>query len=201
MNKSLILYIHGKGGTAKEAEHYKSLFPHCDVIGFNYKAETPWEAKTEFPSVFQKLSTGYDRVILIANSIGAYFSMYALPQKKIEKAYFISPIVNMEKLIYNMMVWANVSEDELQEKGTVETTFGETLSWKYLSYIRNSPFSWNVPTEILYGTHDNLTDRETVTAFANTHKAGLTVMKNGEHWFHTPEQMAFLDNWIRECEV
>jgi len=22
-------------------------------------------------------------------------------------------------------------------------------------------------------------------------------MKNGEHWFHTEEQMKFLDNWIK----
>ena len=28
--------------------------------------------------------------------------------------------------------------------------------------------------------------------------ASLTVMPEGEHWFHTEEQMAFLDNWILE---
>lgn len=22
-------------------------------------------------------------------------------------------------------------------------------------------------------------------------------MSGGEHWFHTPEQMAFLDDWVR----
>jgi len=26
--------------------------------------------------------------------------------------------------------------------------------------------------------------------------AELTVMEEGEHWFHTDEQMRFLDNWI-----
>jgi len=34
--------------------------------------------------------------------------------------------------------------------------------------------------------------------FAEKHHAGLTVMENGEHWFHTDEQMQFLDNWIRK---
>lgn len=29
----LVIYIHGKGGNAKEAEHYKLLFPKNDVIG------------------------------------------------------------------------------------------------------------------------------------------------------------------------
>lgn len=197
---TLVLYIHGKGGTAEEAEHCKPLFPGCDVVGLDYRAETPWDAKAEFAVAFQTLSAEYTRVILIANSIGAYFSMCALPQEKIEKAYFISPIVDMEKLIGNMMGWANVAEDDLREKETIETAFGETLSWEYLCYVRSHPFSWTVPTEILYGGQDNLTDRKTITAFANAQEAALTVMENGEHWFHTPEQMKFLDTWIIRCE-
>lgn len=199
-NHTLILYIHGKGGTAEEAAHYEPLFPGCDVAGLAYKAETPWDAKSELPAAFQRLSVGYDRVILIANSIGAYFSMCVLPQARLEKAYFLSPIVDMEKLIARMMGWANVSENDLREKGTIETAFGETLSWEYLCYVRRHPIQWTVPTEILYGGQDNLTDRETIAAFAKTHQAGLTVWENGEHWFHTPEQMKLLDDWILRCE-
>jgi len=26
--------------------------------------------------------------------------------------------------------------------------------------------------------------------------AELTVMEEGKHWFHTDEQMRFLDNWV-----
>ena len=200
-NRTFLLYVHGKGGTAEEAEHYKPLFPHCDGVGLDYKAETLWEAKEEFPLAFETLTAGYSRVILIANSIGAYRSMSALPQEKIAKAYFISPIVDMEKLIGSMMAWANVSEDELREKGTVETAFGETLSWKYLCYVRSHPVCWTVPTAILYGEQDTLTDRTTLTAFASTHGASLTVMEAGEHWFHTAVQMAFLDKWIVENET
>ncbi len=195
-SNTLVLYIHGKGGSAEEAEHYKPLFPRCDVEGLAYKAQTPRDAKAEFAPVFQALSTGYDRVILIANSIGAYFSMCALPQEEIEKAYFIFPVVDMEKLIQNMMTWANISEDDLREKGSIETEFGERLSWDYLCYVRSHPTHWTVPTEILYGGQDHLTDRKTVAAFASGHNANLTVMENGEHWFHTPEQMKFLDDWI-----
>lgn len=197
--KNRVLYVHGKGGTAAEADHYKPLFPGHDVVGLDYRAETPWEARSEFPTLFQTLSVGYDRVILIANSIGTYFSMCALPPEKIQRAYFISPIVDMEKLIRNMMLWANVSEEELREKKTIQTAFGETLSWEYLSYVRNQPFHWAVPTEILYGAQDNLTTLETINDFAKSHGAGLTVMETGEHWFHTPEQMSFLDAWLMRC--
>ena len=40
-----------------------------------------------------------------------------------------------------------------------------------------------------------MTGRETVERFVTTHDAALTAMENGEHWFHTPEQLAFLRNW------
>ena len=47
--KHIVVYVHGKGGSPAEAEHYKSLFPDSEVIGFDYRAQTPWEAKEEFP--------------------------------------------------------------------------------------------------------------------------------------------------------
>ncbi len=43
--KNLVVYVHGKGGSADEAEHYRPLFPGTEVIGFDYMARTPWEAR------------------------------------------------------------------------------------------------------------------------------------------------------------
>ena len=50
--KKLILYVHGKGGSGEEAEHYKTLFVGYDVVGFDYKSQNPWEAAAEFPRLF-----------------------------------------------------------------------------------------------------------------------------------------------------
>jgi pimeloyl-ACP methyl ester carboxylesterase len=138
-------------------------------------------------------------ISVIANSIGAYFAMHALRNCAIEKALFISPILNMERLILDMMKWANVTEKELCEKGEITTDFGETLSWEYLSFVRRNPIKWGIPTEILYAENDNLTSRATVDAFLISHNANLTVMNNGEHWFHTDEQIAFLDEWMKKA--
>lgn len=126
--KKLVLYIHGKGGSSLEANHYKPLFKDADVLGLDYTSGTPWGAKEEFSQKFDTITKTYDQVILIVNSIGAYFAMHALAQKHIEKAYFISPVVNMQQLISDMMVWANVNEQELCDKKIIHTTFGETLS-------------------------------------------------------------------------
>lgn len=192
-----VIYVHGKGGSAEEADHYKPLFPDCEVIGFDYRSVAPWDAKEEFPVFFAQQRQHCDNLVLIANSIGAFFSMSALDKTLVDRAYFISPVVDMENLIGNMMQWANVTEQELERKQEIATDFGETLSWRYLRYVRENPILWDVPTQILYGEHDNLTSIETISAFAQKHNAKLTVMPGGEHWFHTEEQMSFLDEWLK----
>ena len=197
--KKLIIYIHGKGGNAGEAEHYKQFFGDSDVvIGFDYHSQNPWDAEKEFSQFVDSYSAEYDSVILIANSIGAFFCLCSLSDKQIDRALLISPIVDMQMLICDMMLWANINESELAEKKEIETDFGETLSWNYLCYVREHPIKWNVPTNILYGEKDNLTSLKTISEFACQIGASLTVMPNGEHWFHTDEQLKFLDAWIRQ---
>ena len=68
MNK-VIIYIHGKGGSSEEAEHYKSLFHDCDAIGFDYVAQSPWEAKEEFPRFFDSVCPNYESVKKITKRI------------------------------------------------------------------------------------------------------------------------------------
>ena len=195
--KNIVIYVHGKGGSAEEAEHYKPLFPDSEIIGFDYRAQTPWEAKEEFAQFFAQQRQRCDKLTLIANSIGAFFSLMSLDETLIDRAYLISPVVDMEKLIGNMLLWANVTERELEEKQEIPTNFGETLSWRYLCYVCEHPVTWSIPTRILYGERDDLTSMETISAFAKRTGAELTVMPGGEHWFHTEEQMRFLDAWIR----
>ena len=166
MITSVVVYIHGKDGSATESEHYKLLFPDCDVIGLDYQTFSPWETGQEIRIAVEELKSKYENVSLIAN----------------------------------MMKWANVTEQELESKGIVHTDFGEDLSWKYLCYVKSHPIEWRVPTQILYGSNDHLTSIDTITDFANKHQATLTIMKNGEHWFHTEDQMLFLDNWIKDMK-
>ena len=47
-----IIYIHGKGGNASEAEYYKPLFQGYSVIGYDYKAQTPWESERRISDIF-----------------------------------------------------------------------------------------------------------------------------------------------------
>ncbi len=192
-----VLFLHGLGGSAEEARHYRPLFPDCDVIGLDYHGIAPWDAGSEIRNVVLKLRETYQSVSLIGNSLGAFLAMYAGIDTLLSRAYFISPVVDMETLILAQMAQDGVTEEMLKEKGTIPGSSGPALSWKYLCFVRTHPIDWRVPTAILYAEHDNLTPYGTIKSFAAAHNARLTVMPGGEHWFHTEEQMAFLDDWFR----
>lgn len=197
MNK-VILYIHGKGGSHLEAEMYRKNCPGYEMIGIDYEDYRPWVVEKQIRAAYDRaVSQKAAQVYVLANSIGAYFAMHTLQDCAVEKAFFISPVLDMEQLIFTMMGWAGVTEQELREKGQIVTGFGETLSYEYLTFVREHPIKWQVPTEILYAGGDNLISRDLVEDFVQTHDAGLTVMEDGKHWFHTQEQLKVLDKWMR----
>lgn len=216
--KHIVVYIHGKGGNAAEADYYKQFFANAEVIGFDYKAQTPREAEAEFVPYFNALREKYDKITLIANSIGAYFAFNTLTKKQVDEAIFISPVADMAALIENMMRSNGVSEAELHSKKEISVPGGETLSWKYYCYAREHTPAWlapalnpecpelpghspaqplmHIPAHIICGDRDMLTPPEKMRAFAAKIGASVTVMPGGEHWFHTPEQMRFLNAQI-----
>ena len=107
-------------------------------------------------------------------------------------------ILNRHLLLYSgcNKFYRKAIIDELGLRFDETTDFGEDLSWDYLCYVRSHPICWDRPTAILYGGRDELTSLDTIRSFAEKHNADLTVMENGGHWFHTEEQMRFLDEWI-----
>ena len=68
------------------------------------------------------------QITLIGWIPATLWAVYALSQyktdKKIEKAMLISPIVDMERLILDMMIGENVSDEELSIKKEIETSLG-----------------------------------------------------------------------------
>ena len=199
MAKKAALYVHGKGGSAAEAERYGKNCAGFDVIGIDYDGRFPWTAQSGIRAAYDAARERYESISLIANSIGAYFAMLALHDRRIVRALFISPVLDLERLIQDMMRRAGVTERDLREKGEIPADGGETLSWEYLQFVREHPIAWNVPTEILHAKNAALISRQTVDSFVRTHDARLTVMENGEHWFHTEAQLAVLDAWMAKA--
>ena len=205
-----ILYLHGQGGSKAEAAFFAAAAAvagwqtvSVDLPGHGDReseaaALVPWQVVPELQTVLAYLQQHWQGIRLRANSIGAYFSMLAFAGATIEKALFVSPIVDMERLICDMMQWAKVTPEQLCEKGEITTEFGQTLSWRYLCWVRQHPLDgWQIPTAILYAGQDTMTSRDTVTTFAQKHHAELTVYEPGEHWFHTPAQLDAMQTWER----
>lgn len=118
-----ILYIHGKGGSHLEAQQYAECCPGFEITGVAYDESLPWLVEGKIKSAYDTLHGMYEQVYLLANSIGAYFAMHTLQSEKIEQALFISPVLDMERLILEMMKWAGVSEEELHNRGEIPTDF------------------------------------------------------------------------------
>ena len=210
-SEKLFLYIHGKMGSKEEAAHLAEIvYPmgyqvlSIDLPGHGERTGkmerfVPWEVVPELQAVYANTQKRWKRISLYANSIGAYFSLLALRDVKLEKSLFVSPVLDMEKLIRDMMGWAGGTQEQLKEAGEIPTAFGETLSWNYLTYAAEHRITeWDSPTAILYAGQDHLTSRQTVDDFAQRFGCTVTVMENGEHWFHTEEQLAVLDAWLRK---
>lgn len=179
-----LLFVHGQDGNKEEAEVFSEIAVPAGYV------------VPELQDVAAHMKSRWKRISIRVNSIGSYFSMLALGNESIDKALFVSPIVDMERLIIDMIGWAGVSEELLRAKGKILANFGQTLSWKYLCWVREHPLSgWCSPTAILYAGQDNLTSRQTVEDFAKEHNTAFEIYEPGEHWFHTPEQLKVLQEW------
>lgn len=208
-SENVWLFVHGKQGRKEEGKIFAEVVcPQgwqvvaIDLPGHGERTDEglenfdPWHTVPELRTVMEYIRKGWRRAALRATSIGAWFSMLAFGDCPPERALFVSPVLNMEALIARMMEWAGVTEQELETKRNIPTAFGETLSWDYWQYAKANPIqSWNCPTAILYAGKDTLTDRRTAEDFSVRFRGALTVYDEGEHWFHTPEQLQVMKNW------
>lgn len=206
---SIYIYVHGKNANKEEANSFaeKAVKKGFQVLSFDLPEHgerinedypcVVWNGIHDLNIIGAYVQQGWVDIYLYGSSLGAYFSLLAYKDMPLKKCLFLSPILNMERLIQNMMKWFSVSEEELKEKQEIQTPIGEMLNWDYYCYVRNNPIDrWNVSTAILFGSEDNLTEREIVEDFVKRFDCDLTVLDGGEHWFHTEKQLTILDKWL-----
>lgn len=206
-SEKAFLYVHGKLGCKEEALDFAlqacpagyqvlavDLPEHGERKG-ECAALLPWGVVPELQQVYRWMQARWGGISLRATSIGGWMSLLALQEAKLERTLLVSPVVDMPGLIRDMMRWANVTEAELERRGEIPTAFGETISWRYLRWADENPLRWRQKTAVLYAGGDDLTRRPVIERFCRESGAVLTVMEQGEHWFHTPEQLAVLHRW------
>jgi len=209
-SEKLYIAVHGRYGKKEDADDFAAIATKCgfQVISFDLPEHGERKDKEysctiqngihDLKEVYSFVQNKYKNFSLYASSLGAYFSLSAYQNVKFEKCLFLSPVLDMKHLIQNMMKKAHVSEEELKEKVQIETSFGETLLWDYYEFVLNNPIEkWDNKTFILYGEHDDITEKNVLEFFVKKYNCDVEIMKNGEHWFHTPEQLDYLENWIQ----
>lgn len=139
-------------------------------------------------------------IYLFACSMGAYFSLLAFHEITIHKSFFLSPVVNMERIIQSMMTSFQVSEQRLKDERKIVLPIGKTLDWDYYQFVKGHPieFNWDSPIKILYGAKDFLSTSEEIEEFSKKHDAKLTILENAEHYFCSSEQLHSFETWLNE---
>jgi alpha-beta hydrolase superfamily lysophospholipase len=210
-SESVYIFVHGRMSRKEEAKGFAEIASRKGYQVLSFDLPEHGERKIEsdrctvqngvrdLQIISKFVIKKWENISLFANSLGAYFSLVAYQDLQFGKCLFLSPILDMEYLIRNMMKWSNVSEELLQEKQEIPTSRGETLSWHYYTYVREHPIlKWENQTHILYGSNDHVTERSVVDRFVTRFHCDLEVLQNGEHYFHTIEQLEVVDQWLNQ---
>jgi len=158
----------------------------------------PSHCVSDLRAVYSYVSALSAEIDLFACSIGVYFSLLALHGSSIRKALFLSPVVNMERIIQVMMTGFGVTQERLEREQKIPLPIGKILDWSYYTYVKQHPvnFSWNSSIAILYGSRDALSPREEIEAFSHQYKATFTLLVDGEHYFASDRQLYFYKEWL-----
>lgn len=204
------IYVHGKMASKESAGSFAEIAVRrgYQVISFDLPQHgerqdagcpcTIWNGVHDLHVIGEYVFAHWEKVSLFGCSLGAFFSLYAYRDKKLESCLFLSPIVDMEYLIHQMFLWFGVSERLLEEKKEIQTPV-DTLSWDYYQYVKENPIvKWEVPTRILYGGRDNMQSLEVMKRFADKFHCCLTVSAGSEHPFMGENDDAVLAGWMQD---
>lgn len=159
----------------------------------------PPNAVKDLASVMDYAQTLSRRISLYACSLGAYFSLLAYPDIPLEQCLFQSPVVDMSRLIANMMKAAGVSEERLQAEQVIANPYGPPLEWEYYSYVLQHPIEhWAAPTAILIGSEDEVSETKVVKDFANHYHSDLSLIEGSRHYLHRHEEVLAIRKWIAD---
>lgn len=202
------LYIHGQYSSKEAARGFAEIVnpKGWQVLALDLPAHGEreedigsffaWNVIPELRMILEYAKQHWKHVALRAHSIGAYFAMLSFPGNMFENVQFVSPILNMENTYELMMKTSFITLDQLEKDTIIETSSGLTFYWTEYCFARKNPvIEWTSKTAILYGENDTFTTRDIINSFVKEHGCEVTLVENGEHWFHTSEQILVSNSW------
>ena len=209
-SEKVYLFVHGKMSSKESAERFAEIASkkgyqtisfdlpqHGERQGENDRCDI-WNGMRDLAFIGDYAFANWKEVSLFACSLGAYFSLNTYHTYDIKKCLFQSPILDMEYLIKQMMLWFGISEAQLAREKEVYTPI-DILSWNYYQYVKAHPIKeWNVPTYILYGGKDNLQSLNVIQDFTDRFNCVLTVAENSEHPFMEEMDTQIVSQWLQD---
>ena len=204
------LCVHGKMSSKESAEEVANIAEQrgYQTISFDLpehgerknedKRCDIWNGIHDLTVIGDYVFANWKEVSLYACSLGAYFCLNAYHTRRIKKCLFQSPILDMEYLIKQMMVWFEVSEERLAREKEIDTPI-DTMTWDYYQYVKEHPVqNWDIETYILFAGKDTLQSLEVVKDFVGNFNCVLTVSKNSEHPFMDEEDGPIVEQWLQD---
>ena len=204
------LFVHGKmsskesaGGLAEiaEAKGYQTIsfdLPQHGERTHEDRRCDIWNGMHDLSIIGDYAFSVWKEVSLYACSLGAYFCLYTYDKLDIKKCLFQSPIIDMEYLIKQMMIWYDISEERLYTEKEINTPI-DIMSWKYYKYAKEHPISvWSIKTSILFAGKDTFQSTEVINDFADRFGCKLTVAENSDHPFMAQGDADIVDKWLLE---
>lgn len=178
--ENAILFLHGQGGNKEEAIRFADIAVPLgyQVIGIELPVmDRPWNVLPKLLEVKHFLKNNYQSISIRSNSIGCWYSLLAFANEKIERALFVSPILDMKAFI-----------DCMEEK--------DELNYEWV--LQHQIDNWRNKTFILRPETDLVVNDIVYDAFISRFACNVVTIEDGEHWFHTTEQLSRMSEW-EEC--
>lgn len=154
-------------------------------------------AISDLKQVLEYADREFKNVNVFAVSYGAYISLQVFKERAV-KFIMLSPIVNMLELTYNLMKLNNVTEQELNAEKQISKNY-QTFYLEDLKFVQKNP-SGEVKGNgyIIYGSKDTLQNFSLIKDFSVRNNCKIFAMQNGEHFFHTKEQLNYFKSVINK---
>ena len=203
------LFVHGQGGNKTEAAAFAALAAptgwqvlgidlpeHGDRKGRELPCTMP-QCVEDTRKIWAYEHEHWQTVGLFGVSMGAYIALAATANEPPAFAWLLSPTVAMGRMIEGMMRRDGITPEALKKAGRIQTAVGQVYWWADYTFVALHPARTTCKTAILYGTKDDLTGLSDMQAFVKENDCELTVSGVSAHWFHTNDDLAVFDAWLK----
>ena len=138
-----------------------------------------------------------NKISLLAISVGAYAALCDTPSGTFERAWLVSPLLDLERYVRDVMSTYSVTDERLEAK-TVINTPRASLSWPDLCFLTEHPVRLDMPSWTIRGSRDDVVPMEALSRFLSAPGAELVEIAGGPHFLGEPPYLDTVASWFEQ---